>query len=114
MLVYLELSERKHWFDVEIRPCESLKRVFITGKPRKKAKKEVILPVSVDTAFSIEELRKIVQDISSCCHDIVADNPGITLGICEADSTIVYYKVFDGLIQPGHLNLENELENDEG
>lgn len=110
MLVYLELCERKHWFDVQIHHCESLKRTFITGKPRKKAKKEVILPVSIDTECNIKEMKKIVKDISSCCQDIVAENPGVILGICESDSSIVYYKIFDGLVQPGHLNLDNELE----
>lgn len=114
MLVYLELCERKHWFDVEIHPCDSLKRVFITGKPRKKAKKEIILPVSVDTEFNVEDLRNIVKDISSCYQDLaeedLSDNSGVILGICESDSSIVYYKVYNGLVQPGHLNLSDEQE----
>ncbi|XP_020902384.1 tRNA-splicing endonuclease subunit SEN15-like [Exaiptasia diaphana] len=115
MLVYLELCERKHWFEVEIHPCDSLKRVFITGKPRKKAKKEAVVPVCVETEFSVDDLRSIVSEISTCCKELDLDlsgNPGVILGICESDSSIVYYKVYQGLEQPGQLML-GELEQEE-
>ena len=36
MLIYLDLIEVKHWFDVELCRCDAIKNVFIVGRPLKK------------------------------------------------------------------------------
>ncbi|KAK3754016.1 hypothetical protein QZH41_020288, partial [Actinostola sp. cb2023] len=83
MLVYLELCESKHWFEVGIHPCNELKRVYITGRPRRKANKEVVVPLSVDTVLSVEDLRTLdghkdhktitLQEITAIQKDLLSN-----------------------------------------
>ena len=61
--VYLDLCENKHWFGVCIRPCESLKLVYITGKRTKKSQVDVVVPFTIDTALTVEEFRTFCRKL---------------------------------------------------
>ena len=118
MLVYLDLCESKHWFDVRVHPCESLKLVYLTGKPTKKAEAEQIVPMDMATSLTMEEIHDLVSEISACEGERVGTamdsrersscQASATLGFCESDSSIVYYKVFDGLVPPDPPKLDEE------
>jgi hypothetical protein len=58
-----------------------------------------------------------VTEIHRCLQDARADgsgNLGVTLGICDSDSSIVYYKVYNGLVQPDPPSLDNNYyDNDD-
>lgn len=116
MLVFLELCESKHWFGVEIHFSDKLKRVYLSGKPRKKAEKEIIVPLSVNTSLTVEEIQNIVTEIQRCVRDVPgyrSSNLAVTLGICDSDSSIVYYKVYNGLVEPNPPNADDGDHDDE-
>lgn len=111
MMVYLDLCETKGWFKVELHPCESLKQVYITGKPRKKAPLEVIVPITVQTALTMADFQNVVFETNSLEEERLVANsvPSVTLAISEADSTIVYYTISSGLVPPEEPT-EEELQ----
>lgn len=102
MLVYLDLCETKGWFKVNLHPCESLKLVYITGKPRKKAPFEVVVPITVQTTMTMVNFQDIIHELNSLEEERLENSsaPSVTLAVCEADSTIVYYKLSSGLVPP--------------
>ena len=114
MTVYLDLCESKHWFSVSLHPCESLKLVYITGKRIKKSQIDIVVPVTIDTALTTEEIQNIVQEVSVCEEREVEKDteneprPKVTMAFCEADSTVVYYDFFQGLVPPDPPNEEEE------
>ena len=116
MTVYLDLCESKHWFSVSIHPCESLKLVYITGKRLKKSQFDIIVPLTIDTALTTEEIQNIIQEVNLCEEKEVEEDTGIeqrpkvTMAFCEADSTIVYYDFFQGLVPPDPPNEEEEVK----
>lgn len=120
MTVYLDLCESKHWFSVAIHPCESLKLVYITGKRTKKSPFDIVVPLTIDTALTTEEIQNIIQEVNLCEDEEVAEGTEIergsdassrvTMAFCEADSTIVYYDFFQGLVPPDPPNEEEEVK----
>ena len=113
--VYLDLCESKHWFGVCIRPCESLKLVYITGKRTKKSQFDVVVPLTIDTALTTEEIQNILQEVNLCEQEgegreteCSPANPRVTIAFCEADSTVVYYDFYQGLEPPDPPDEEEE------
>lgn len=121
MTVYLDLCENKHWFGVCIRPCESLKLVYITGKRTKKTNMDVVVPLTIDTALTLDEIQNIIQEVNLYEEEEVKDrqfeqsceNRRVTIGFCEADSTVVYYDFYQGLVPPDPPNEEEEEKQEE-
>ena len=116
MTVYLDLCESKHWFSVSIHPCESLKVVYITGKRIKKSPFDIVVPVTIDTALTTEEIQNIIQEVNLREEKEVEEDTGnklapkVTMAFCEADSTVVYYDFFQGLVPPDPPKEEAEEE----
>lgn len=113
MTVYLDLCESKHWFSVSLHPCESLKLVYITGKRIKKSQFDIVVPVTTDAALTTEEIQNIIQEVNICEEKEENDTgnerrPKVTMAFCEADSTVVYYDFFRGLVPPDPPNEEEE------
>lgn len=115
MTVYLDLCESKHWFSVSIHPCESLKLVYITGKRIKKSQFDIVVPITIDTALTTEEIQNIIQEVNVFEGKALEEDTGIqqgpvTIAFCEADSTVVYYEFFQGLVPPDPPNEEEEVK----
>lgn len=115
--VYLDLCENKHWFGVCIRPCESLKLVYITGKRTKKSQVDVVVPLTIDTVLTVEEIQDIVKEVNRCEQEgedaemeSSCASSRVTVAFCEADSTVVYYDFFQGLVPPDPPDEEEEKE----
>ena len=115
--VYLDLCENKHWFGVCIRPCESLKLVYITGKRTKKSQVDVVVPLTIDRALTVEEIQDILQEVNRCEQEgedaemeSSCASPRVTVAFCEADSTVVYYDFFQGLVPPDPPDEEEEKQ----
>ena len=113
--VYLDLCENKHWFGVCIHPCESLKLVYITGKRTKKSQFDVVVPLTIDTALTAEKIQNILQEVNLCEQEGEDTEmepscacPRVTVAFCEADSTVVYYDFFQGLVPPDPPGEEEE------
>ncbi|XP_038063816.1 tRNA-splicing endonuclease subunit Sen15-like [Patiria miniata] len=114
LIVYLNLCEAKDWWNVEIHPCRELQLAFITGKPKRKADKRAVLPISTETHLSPKRLKQFLQHI--CLPGLPSTSPSsqdeaevtseedtptsLILAITESGSTIVYYQISDGLVPP--------------
>lgn len=116
--VYMDLCESKHWFKVCIHPCESLKLVYITGKRTKKSQFDVVVPLTIDTNLTTEEITSIIQEVNLCeeeteegtdtCRNRASSK--VTMAFYEADSTIVYYDFSQGLVPPDPPTEEEEVK----
>ncbi|XP_060535080.1 tRNA-splicing endonuclease subunit Sen15-like [Cylas formicarius] len=89
--VFLELNEIKKYWDVGYEYNAALNRIVLRGKKTKRDTISVFVPVSVheDLCFA-----KVSDLIDSCGES------GIFLAIVHPDSTCVYYRVSEGLIEP--------------
>ena len=74
---------------------------------------EVVVPLTVDTALTTEEIQNILQEVTHCeleSKDEGCETFKVTIGFCEADSTVVYYDFFQGLVPPDPPDEEIEEE----
>ena len=117
MMVYLDLCESKHWFAVSTHPCASLRLVYITGKRTKKSKAVPVIPVTIDTLLTMGEIQNIIKEVNTSvkeksepAEDCECWTPSVTMAFCEADSTVVYYDFFRGLVPPDPPTEEAEVK----
>ncbi|NXC41114.1 SEN15 endonuclease, partial [Penelope pileata] len=96
-LVYLDLLEGRNWHEVKHVGLADLQLVCLHAREREQDDLQVMVPLPVDVLVSHERLREIMKKAS-----LPQDNPdtpmSITLAIVESDSTVVYYKMTDGLV----------------
>ena len=68
---------------------------------------EAVVPLTIDTALTTEEIQNILQEVTQC--EMESKDEGcerscetykVIIGFCEADSTVVYYDFFQGLVPP--------------
>lgn len=124
MLAYLDLCEAKHWFSVKVHPCESLKLVYITGKRTKKTEMQTIVPLDIKTSLTMEEIQTLIREVNACENGSrevggteipeTEESESVTLAICESDSTIAYYDLFNGLVPPKPPEASEEPRNKGG
>ncbi|XP_046853185.1 uncharacterized protein LOC124446386 [Xenia sp. Carnegie-2017] len=111
MIVYLDLIEVKHWFDVELHHCDAIKSVYIVGRPLKKCQIELILPVESSHSFTHSDLMKYISNIceaySKIDLSVAHKDQTIYVAFTDSSSTIVYYKMSNGLIEPDEVGDDN-------
>ncbi|XP_033643650.1 uncharacterized protein LOC117303529 [Asterias rubens] len=113
LVVYINLCEAKDWWNVAIHPCRELQLAFITGKPSRKDDVRIVLPITSNIKLTHERLQKFLQYIhlpetpsttmDSSKEPVAVSGEtshSVTLAITESGSTIVYYKITNGLVPP--------------
>ncbi|KAL3872457.1 hypothetical protein ACJMK2_040383 [Sinanodonta woodiana] len=96
VLVYLNLCEVRGWWNVKTHCCQEMNIFFLSGQSSPSSPREIILPISSTTNLS-------PADIQQYLHVIKVDNSptkGLILAVCDTDSTMVFYKITDGLVPP--------------
>ncbi|XP_013409348.1 tRNA-splicing endonuclease subunit Sen15-like [Lingula anatina] len=97
MLVYLDLCEAKQWAKVSLHPCSELKMIFLTAQESERdGQAHLMLPIGNDAELNIAQMKQYIDHIK---HPSV-ECPSLTLAIVASDSTILYYKITDGLVPP--------------
>lgn len=94
--VYLDLCEVKGFWNVKCHKCSALNLVFLSGHANRSEPRELILPVSCDSQLSPATLQTYTEKVKLQGYN----THGLVLAICASDSSIVYYRVTDGLVQP--------------
>ncbi|KAK3594716.1 hypothetical protein CHS0354_001540 [Potamilus streckersoni] len=96
ILVYLNLCEVRGWWNVKTHGCHEMNIFFLSGQSSKSSPREIILPISSTSSLSPADIQQYLQIIK------VDNSPtkGLILAVCDTDSTMVFYKVTDGLVPP--------------
>ncbi|KAJ1525026.1 hypothetical protein ONE63_009872 [Megalurothrips usitatus] len=91
--VYMDLSEVKAVWDLRYDFCKDLDIIYLTGREQETMEPNVYIPLSASQTVSPEWLCKVQKALPT-------QNRGLTLAFKDADSTIVYYNVTEGLETP--------------
>eukprot|EP00105_Crassostrea_gigas_P038413 XP_019922561.1 PREDICTED: tRNA-splicing endonuclease subunit Sen15-like [Crassostrea gigas] len=94
--VYLDLCEVRGWWNVKLHGCLDLDMAFISGHPTREDPREIVLPLQSSDNLSPDCLQHYLQNIKLDDYE----TNGITLAICDSDTTTVYYKITEGLVDP--------------
>ncbi|XP_061189423.1 tRNA-splicing endonuclease subunit Sen15-like [Saccostrea echinata] len=94
--VYLDLCEVRGWWNVKLHGRKDLDLAFISGHPTREEPREIILPLLSSDSISTHCLQQYLKEIKVDGYE----THGITLAICDADTTTVYYKIAEGLVTP--------------
>ncbi|XP_005506604.3 tRNA-splicing endonuclease subunit Sen15 [Columba livia] len=98
-LVYLDLLEGRNWHEVKHVGVAELQLICLHAREKEQDGFQVMVPIPAHISLSHERIREILTKAS-----LPPDNPdtplSVTLAIVETDSTVVYYKVTDGLVMP--------------
>uniref|UniRef100_A0A8C5U7Y0 tRNA splicing endonuclease subunit 15 n=1 Tax=Malurus cyaneus samueli TaxID=2593467 RepID=A0A8C5U7Y0_9PASS len=109
-LVYLDLLEGRNWHEVQPVGVAELQLVCLHGRAREHEGLQVMVPVPAHILISHERLREILKKAS-----LPPQEPdtlvSVTLAIVETDSTIVYYKMTDGIVMPDPLDDTEDVDN---
>ena len=118
MLIYLDLIEVKHWFDVELCRCDAIKNVFIVGRPLKKCQIELVVPTASSILFTHADLHRTVREVCQAFTNSGlrekygnSDVKSIYFAIIDSTSTAVYYKTTNGLVPPDEVG-DDDAESD--
>ncbi|EMR11463.1 hypothetical protein PNEG_00479 [Pneumocystis murina B123] len=93
--VYTDLLLSQFWLKLKIH-CLPSNRSIIEGISPQNHKTLYVYPCSYKENVSIEKLNKLYQEFRNIRNE---DEP-LLLGIVSSDSTIVYYKMNEGLVKP--------------
>ncbi|XP_055955623.1 uncharacterized protein LOC130012238 [Patella vulgata] len=106
--VFLDLCEVRNWFDVRTHHCREMNLVFLSGRSSKKGQTELILPTDIYSQISPADMKMYfsaikLENVETNC---------LTLAVYNVDSTIVYYKMFSGLVPPENPEMSEQKRRD--
>jgi len=96
--VYLDLTTAKTWKEVKVVEIEPLLRCVIFGKANTETETQIIVPCSSSESWSIERITLLFSSLQSFLNKPLYKS--VTLAITFPDSTVVYYKVHEGIVPP--------------
>ncbi len=118
MFIYLDLIEVKHWFDVELCRCDAIKNVYIVGRPLKKCQIELVVPIASSNLFTHADLHRIITEVCQAYTNSglrekfgASEVKSVYSAIMDSSSTVVYYKMTDGLVSPDEVG-DDDAEAD--
>ncbi|XP_077134254.1 tRNA-splicing endonuclease subunit Sen15 isoform X1 [Ranitomeya variabilis] len=110
-LVYMDLLEVRNWNDVQILSSPELHLIYLCGKEKDDdSAPQVIIPTPVSTSCSHGRIQQLLKLNHTSEENPKADN-SVLLAIVETDSTIVYYKLTDGLVTPDPPDFAEDVDN---
>ncbi|CAL8346226.1 unnamed protein product [Merluccius merluccius] len=88
-LVYMDLTEVRHWTDVSGLRCPELRLVLLEGREEEGAPMQSVLPLPVHLSLSHKSVRTVLDR-------------GFPVLLCAvaSDSTLVYQRLTSGLVTP--------------
>jgi len=99
MLVYLQLIEIQHWFDVDVASFHEKdeKLCFINGRRKKEASDVLfVLPVAATEDMDPQRMNHLLTMASKCG----STSNSLILAIVDTSSTILFYEIGSGLVEP--------------
>lgn len=101
--VYSDLAYKKAWCLVEIMPCDSLRIAYLIAQEEKdKGKAQLVVPVAGHKRLGMEDFSRFMNKIQPPVsrHSDIIFQDGIVLAIVDGDSTVVYYRIQNGIVPP--------------
>jgi len=92
LLTYNDLLYGQCWSDVEVLELPVCGRLLLKGVVNETKTTNIVLPCSLSETLSIEWLSQVFDELKGPRE--------IHLGIVSDDSSIVYYRIGDGIIKP--------------
>ncbi|XP_019733301.1 tRNA-splicing endonuclease subunit Sen15 [Hippocampus comes] len=88
-LVYMDLTEVRHWKEVSCVKSDELKLVLLEAKEKEGSAIHSVLPLPVHRSLSHNDIRQVLDR-------------GFPMLLCAvaSDSTLVYQRLTDGLVTP--------------
>ncbi|KAM9790848.1 tRNA-splicing endonuclease subunit Sen15 [Syngnathus typhle] len=88
-LVYMDLTEVRHWKEVSCVKSDQLKLVLLEAKEKEGSAIQSVLPLPVHRSLSHNDIRHVLDR-------------GFPMLLCAvaSDSTLVYQRLTDGLVTP--------------
>ena len=94
--VFIDLSEVRGWWNVKLHTKKDVDVVFISGHHTRHEPRQLVLPLSSNEMVSPMKINQYLNQIKLDDYN----TEGLTLAICDPDTTTVYYKVSEGLVPP--------------
>ncbi|CAL8367046.1 unnamed protein product [Boreogadus saida] len=88
-LVYMDLTEVRHWKDVSSLKCPELQVVLLEGREKEGAPMQSILPLPVHQYLNHKSVRTVL-----------GRGYPVLLCVVASDSTLVYQRMTDGFVMP--------------
>ncbi|KAM8838626.1 tRNA-splicing endonuclease subunit Sen15 [Synchiropus picturatus] len=88
-LVYMDLTEVRHWAEVSCVKSEELQLVLLEAKEKEDSSIQTVLPLPSDRSLSHRSIR----------HVLDRGHPMLLCAVAS-DSTLVYQRMTDGLVTP--------------
>ncbi|PFH51246.1 hypothetical protein AMATHDRAFT_75093 [Amanita thiersii Skay4041] len=89
---YTDIVYSQQWLDTEVVDLERCGRAAIKGRRKNEETFSYVVPCALMENISFGWLKTALADLSS--------PPAIYLAITTDDSSIVYYKISDGIVKP--------------
>ncbi|XP_073439009.1 tRNA-splicing endonuclease subunit Sen15 isoform X2 [Dendrobates tinctorius] len=109
-LVYMDLLEVRNWNDVQILSAPELHLIYLCGKEKDDSAPQVIIPTPVSTSCSHGRIQQLLK-LNPASEENPKADCSVLLAIVETDSTIVYYKLTDGLVIPDPPDFAEDVDN---
>ncbi|XP_073498660.1 tRNA-splicing endonuclease subunit Sen15 isoform X2 [Phyllobates terribilis] len=109
-LVYMDLLEVRNWNDVQILSSPELHLLYLCGKEKDDSPPQVIVPTPVAMPCSPGRIQQLLK-LNHTSEENPKPNYSVLLAIVETDSTIVYYKLTDGLVIPDPPDFSEDVDN---
>ena len=92
--VYMDLAEVKVVWDLNFSYCQELDIIYLIGKENESdSEPDIYLPLPASRNVSAAWLLKVQNTLPN-------KNKRLTLALKDADSTVVYYHISNGLVTP--------------
>ncbi|XP_026276139.2 tRNA-splicing endonuclease subunit Sen15-like isoform X2 [Frankliniella occidentalis] len=105
--VFMDLSEVKAVWDLQYQFCKALDIIYLIGRENESdVETNIYLPLPASYTVSPAWLEKVQNSLST-------KNRGLILAFKDADSTVVYYQITEGLVTPDSLEIVQERKASE-
>ncbi|KAM4023467.1 tRNA-splicing endonuclease subunit Sen15 isoform 1-T2 [Anomaloglossus baeobatrachus] len=109
-LVYMDLLEVRNWNSVQILSSPELHLIYLCGKEKDADTPQVIVPTPVTMSFCHLRIQELLK-LNDTSEEAQTSESSALLAIVETDSTIVYYKLTDGLVMPDPPDFAEDVDN---
>ena len=101
--VYTDLARKKAWSLVEMLPCDSLRIAYLVAQEEKDSgKAQLVVPVLGQERLSLEDVSQLMKGVNPPVTGNIelSWDEGVVLAIVDTDSTVVYYRIQEGIVPP--------------
>lgn len=109
-LVYLDLVEGRNWHEVRYKALRDLQLICLCAREKEGQCPQVVVPTSIGMSYSHDRIQSIMERMRNL--EAEEDAPAcVVLAIVASDSTVVYYRLTEGLVTPEPPEMIEDIDN---